>query len=93
MLVCDLRLSGDEPTELVVPDGWTTALVVLRGELDLNGSEPIRAAEVGLFDRAGAGIQVDAARDARAPAERCPIGEPIVGMGPRHEHPREISRR
>ena len=83
MLVCDLRMSGDEPTELVVPDGWTTALVVLRGDLHVNGAEPIRAAEVGLFDRAGAGIQVDAAKDARALLlSGAPIDEPIVGMGP-----------
>ena len=83
MHVCDLRMSGDERTELVAPEGWTTALVGLRGELYVNGAEPIGAAEVGLFDRAGAGIQIDTAKEARALLlSGEPIDEPIVGMGP-----------
>jgi quercetin 2,3-dioxygenase len=83
MHVLDLRMSGDERTELVVPEGWTTALVVLRGELQVNGSGPIRSAEVGVFDRAGAGIRIDGAREARALLlSGEPIDEPIVGMGP-----------
>jgi redox-sensitive bicupin YhaK (pirin superfamily) len=94
MQVADLRLSGDERSELVVRDGWTTALVVLRGELRVNGAEPIRAAEVGLFDRHGSLIRVDAAADARA-LLLCgdPIDEPIFGTGPFvMNHPREIQQ-
>ncbi len=83
MHVWDLLLHGDGDTELVVRDGWTTALVVLKGELRVNGGEPIRAAEVGLFDRPGARIHIDAANDARALLlSGDPIDEPIVGMGP-----------
>ena len=69
--VWDLRLTSDAPRELVVPDGFTTALVVLKGELRVNGSEAIRAAEVGLFDRAGRG-HPDRRRQGRhgAPPER-----------------------
>lgn len=81
--VLDLRLAGDERTDLPVPDGYTTALVVLRGELRVNGSEAIRAAEVGLFDRAGDSVRIDGASDAAAlllAGE--PIEEPIVGQGP-----------
>ena len=51
--VWDLRLASDQRTDLAVPDGYTTALVVLKGALRVNGSEPVAAAEVGLFDRAG----------------------------------------
>jgi redox-sensitive bicupin YhaK (pirin superfamily) len=83
MLVWDLRLGGSEPAELAVPEGWTTALVVLRGELRVDGAEPIRAAEVGLFDRAGTAIRIESAKEARAlllGGE--PIDEPIVGSGP-----------
>ena len=83
MHVWDLRLSGDERMELAVDDGWTTALVVLRGELHVNGTGPIGTAEVGLFDRPGAGIQIDSAKEARALLlSGAPIDEPIVGMGP-----------
>ena len=81
--VWDLRLTSDLRTELAVPDGHTTALVVLKGALRVNGSEPLGAAEVGLFDRAGKSICVDSAKDTRA-LLLCgePIDEPIVGQGP-----------
>jgi len=81
--VWDLRLASDQPTDLALPDGYTTALVVLRGALRINGSEPIRDAEVALFDRAGEYIRIDDAGDATV-LLLCgePIGEPIVGQGP-----------
>ena len=79
----DLRLASGEPVELALPDGHTTALVVLHGELRVEGSEPIREAEVALFDRAGEGVRIGAAEDTTA-LLLCgePIGEPIVGQGP-----------
>lgn len=83
MHVWDLRLDSDEPTDLAVPDGWTTALVVLQGSLRVNGSDPVGAAEVAVFDRAGPGIRIDSAKEVKAlllAGE--PIDEPIVGSGP-----------
>jgi redox-sensitive bicupin YhaK (pirin superfamily) len=81
--VWDLRLASDQRIDLALPDGWTTALVVLRGALHVNGSEPIGAAEVGLFDRAGTSICIDSAKDATALLlSGEPIDEPIVGSGP-----------
>ena len=58
--------------------------MVLRGALRINGSEPIRDAEVALFDRAGERIR-DRRRGRTATALLLcgePIGEPIVGQGP-----------
>ena len=83
MDVWDLRLPSAERIDLKVPDGWTTALVVLRGELRVNGSDVIGAAEVGLFDRTGTDVCIDGAKDVTAlllAGE--PIDEPIVGQGP-----------
>ena len=79
----DLRLTGGQPVHLALPDGYTTALVVLRGALRVEGSEAIRDAEVALFDRAGESVRIDAAEDATA-LLLCgePIGEPTVGQGP-----------
>jgi redox-sensitive bicupin YhaK (pirin superfamily) len=81
--VWDLRLTSEQRTDLAVPDGYTTALVVLKGALRVNGSEPVGAVEVGLFDRTGTSICIDCAHDATA-LLLCgaPIEEPIVGYGP-----------
>jgi redox-sensitive bicupin YhaK (pirin superfamily) len=81
--VWDLRLASDQQTDLAVPDGWTTALVVLHGAVRVNGSEAVGAAEVGLFDRVGERIGIDCAKDATALLlAGQPIDEPIVGRGP-----------
>src|SRR5262249_31041214 len=81
--VWDLRLAGGGGTDLTLRDGYTTALVVLRGAVRINGSEEVGVAEVGLFDRRGARIHIDCVRDATA-LLLCgePIDEPIVGLGP-----------
>ncbi len=81
--VWDLRLATERRIELAVPDGYTTALVVLRGAVSVNGSETIEAAEVGLFDRAGDAVYIDGAKSATALLlSGEPIDEPIVGSGP-----------
>ena len=64
--VWDLRVASDQRLDLTVPDGYTTALVVLKGHVRVNGSEAIGAAEVGLFDRTGKNICIDSAQDATA---------------------------
>ena len=66
-----------------MPEGWTTALVVLRGELRVSGSDALGSAEVGIFDRSGTSICIDGAKDATALLlAGQPIDEPIVGQGP-----------
>jgi redox-sensitive bicupin YhaK (pirin superfamily) len=83
MQVVDLKLHGTKREEIAVPEGWTTVVVVLRGSVRVDGSEAIEEAEVGLFDRAGRGIVIDEASEARALLlSGEPIHEPIVGMGP-----------
>jgi len=81
--VWDLRLASDQRIDFTMPDGYTTALVVLEGHVRVNGSEAIGAAEVGLFDRTGKNICVDGAQDATALLlSGEPIDESIVGRGP-----------
>jgi redox-sensitive bicupin YhaK (pirin superfamily) len=83
VLVLDVRSAAGARPELAVPDGYTTALVVLKGALRVNDSEAIETAEVGLFDRAGKSIGIEAVSDMTA-LLLCgePIDEPIVGQGP-----------
>jgi redox-sensitive bicupin YhaK (pirin superfamily) len=83
ILVADLRCATNQRIDVPLPDGYTTALVVLKGALRVNGSEEITTAEVGLFDRAGKNISIECVNDATA-LLLCgePIDEPIVGQGP-----------
>jgi redox-sensitive bicupin YhaK (pirin superfamily) len=81
--VWDLRLAGGKRIDLVVPDGYTTMLVMLEGAARVNGSAVIGPAEVGVFERAGQDICIDSLQDATALLlSGAPIDEPIVGNGP-----------
>lgn len=83
MNVWDLRLARDVEIELPLPEGWTTALVVLRGTVQVNGHAVAREAQMVVLDRAGAGVTIEANNDAVVlllAGE--PIDEPIVGYGP-----------
>ncbi|MBU4500417.1 MAG: pirin family protein, partial [Gammaproteobacteria bacterium] len=80
----DLRLASAQPIEFALPEGYTVALLVLKGELQVSGSDtPLRAAEVGVFERAGTRLRIERADDATV-LLLCgePIHEPIVGSGP-----------
>ncbi len=82
IIVWDLRLFAG-PLEFPLPDGHTTALVVLHGAVRAEGCETIREGEVALFDRAGSCLRIEEAEDATA-LLLCgePLAEPIVGHGP-----------
>jgi redox-sensitive bicupin YhaK (pirin superfamily) len=81
--VWDLRLASDQAFDLAVPEGYTTTLVVLKGTVHVQGYEAIKAAEVGLFERAGETLRIDSAQNATALLLMgAPIEEPIVGSGP-----------
>ena len=81
--VWDLRLTGGKRTSLQVPDGYTTLIVVLQGMLNVNGSQKIGPAEVGLFEHGGNEIDLECTADTTA-LLLCgePIDEPVVGRGP-----------
>lgn len=81
--VWDIRMNHDQSTDLTLPDGYTTALVVLKGALQINDSEVIVPAEVGLLDRKGNSVRITSKEDTTL-LLLCgePIDEPIVGSGP-----------
>ncbi len=79
----DIRLNAGTKTKLPLPDGFTTAILVLQGNIKINGSEPLKAKELAHFERTGDHVDMEA-------DEQCvllvmngePIDEPIEGYGP-----------
>lgn len=83
MNVWDMRLSAGSFSSLTLPEGWTTALVVLRGSVQINGSVIAREAQMVVLDRAGKRFSMEADGDAIVLLlSGEPIEEPIVGHGP-----------
>ena len=83
MVIADLRLNAGQSSELSLPDGYTTMLVVQQGAVVLDGTHTVRGVQLAQFDRAGDRIAVQCREDARALLlSGEPIGEPIVGQGP-----------
>jgi Pirin-related protein len=83
LAVWDIRLVEGGMAEFDLPAGWTAALVVLHGTVQVNGSAVARDAQLVQLDRAGGPLQIEANRDASVlllAGE--PLDEPIVGHGP-----------
>lgn len=81
--VWDLRLNGGKLLSLDLHEGRNTALVVLRGTVQVNGQELVRQGQLALFERAGQQISLEANNDAVVLLlSGEPIDEPIVGHGP-----------
>jgi redox-sensitive bicupin YhaK (pirin superfamily) len=81
--VWDMRLVKGGRTTLRLPAGHTAALVVLRGSVQVNGQQPLQAAQLAHLDRRGDEVELIADSDAVVlflGGE--PINEPIVGQGP-----------
>ena len=81
--VWDLRLKGDKLLNLDLHDGRNTALVVLRGTVQVNGVELVRQGQLALLERKGDQLSLEANGDAVVLLlSGEPIDEPIVGHGP-----------
>ncbi len=83
MDVWDLRLNAGASVQLPAAAGRNAALVVLRGNVRINGEREVGPSSLVLLDRAGEGVSVEALDGASLlllGGE--PIDEPIVGYGP-----------
>lgn len=81
--VWDLRLNGGKLLTLDLHEGRNTALVVLRGTVQVNGLELVREGQLALFERNGHQLTLEANNDAIVLLlSGEPIDEPIVGHGP-----------
>jgi redox-sensitive bicupin YhaK (pirin superfamily) len=81
--VWDIRLNAGKLLTLDLHEGRNTALVVLRGAVQVNGLESVRQGQLALFDRKGDRMTLEASEDAVVLLlSGEPIDEPIVGHGP-----------
>ena len=81
--VWDVRLGQGHATRFQLPEGHTTALVVLHGTVEVNGSEIAREAQMVMLDRSGSDVLLEANNEVTVLLlSGAPIDEPIVGHGP-----------
>ncbi|MCE9899463.1 pirin family protein [Raoultella terrigena] len=81
--VWDMQLTQGHDVSLRQPAGWSTALVVLEGEISVNGAEKAREGQLVVLSQQGETLHLSATADAKVlllAGE--PLGEPIVGYGP-----------
>ncbi|MDX9741356.1 MAG: pirin family protein [Gammaproteobacteria bacterium] len=82
MNLWDVRVVAGARAEFILPEGYTTAVFVLRGRVRLD-STVVGPATVAVFSRQGRHIVVEAEEDAvLLLLNGEPIDEPIVGHGP-----------
>lgn len=78
----DVRLNSGQ-TDLLVPDGHNTMLLVLSGSVTVNGEETLNEKEIALFEREGDSISLETNENAIVLLMSGePINEPIAGQGP-----------
>ena len=83
MDVWDLRLNAGAALQLPVAAGRNAALVVLRGNVQVNGEREAGPSSLVLLDRGGEDVTVEALEGASVLLlSGEPIDEPIVGYGP-----------
>lgn len=83
MDVWDIHLNAGKPLTLPLSEGRNTALIVLRGSVQLNGGQLVSEAQMALLDPVGDELLLEA--DSQALVLLLsgePIDEPVVGYGP-----------
>ena len=83
MRILDLKLNAHSVTKLSLPDGWNTALVVLKGTVQVNDQEVAREAQLVVLDAKGESVIIEANKEATVLVlSGEPLNEPVVGYGP-----------
>ncbi|MDV1542222.1 pirin family protein [Klebsiella michiganensis] len=81
--VWDLQLNQSQEITLHQPAGWCTALVVLEGEVVVNGEGSAREGQLVVLSQKGEALHLSASSNAKVLLMAGePLQEPIVGYGP-----------
>jgi len=85
MNVWDVRLAAGASAELPQPEGWSTLLLVMNGQVQLNAQHAIGTAQIATLSHAGTGVHLHNTGAGEAKILLMagqPIAEPVVGYGP-----------
>ncbi|WP_251359825.1 pirin family protein [Kangiella sp. TOML190] len=81
--VMDTRINAGKKIELELNQGWTGAVVVLSGTVEINSERLVRERQMAVLSTEGTGVSIEANNDAKLLIlSGEPLNEPIVGYGP-----------
>jgi len=79
----DVNVASGKSTEFLLPEGHTTAILILHGTVLVNNEREAAEGDLAIFARNGIGVNVAAKTDTRLLVMSGePIAEPVIGQGP-----------